>query len=419
MKRPLTIFVPHCSDLLTDHLPHGDGLIAYGFISHLARRGHRLHVAAQRVELREPLHPNVSVYEISLICSGKFSKRVEYMLRVRRLLRRLKNDHRFDLIHQLNPVFSGISLSLTGSRLPIVLGTYVARWPFGLDAATKSWTSKGVARLRDTIASLQQRQADALLLTTPAALDRLPHSTDAGDRIHFLPHGIDTELFSPAPTAEPSEGSAGHVGQSVLFFAHIKQWKGIFTLIDAFPAVARQCPGVRLVIAGDGPDMAEAKRRVAGLDCADQVDFLGRQKRTDAPGLYRNCSVYCLPSFGEPYATTVIEAMSCGKPLVVTNLGGLPHMISKNGGICVPPGDAAALAKALIELLREPDRCAAMGRHNRELVERTMSWDRVVEQLEQIYETTLQRFTSRRNSNRRSEAFSLDRGSDAGVQEPV
>ncbi len=122
MKRPFTIFVPHCSDLLTDHLPHGDGLIAYGFISHLARRGHRLHVAAQRVELSEPLHPNVTVHKISLICSGKLSKRVEYMLRVRRLLRRLKNDHRFDLIHQLNPVFSGISLSLTGSGLPACAG---------------------------------------------------------------------------------------------------------------------------------------------------------------------------------------------------------------------------------------------------------------------------------------------------------
>jgi glycosyltransferase involved in cell wall biosynthesis len=416
MKRPLTIFVPHCSDLLTDHLPHGDGLIAYGFISHLARRGHRLHVAAQRVDLREPLHPNVTVSEIPLICSGKLSKRAEYMLRVRRLLRRLKNDHRFDLIHQLNPVFSGISLSLTGSGLPLVLGTYVARWPLGLDAATKSWTSKAVVRFRDTIASLQQRQADALLLTTPAALDRLPHPTDAGDRIHFLPHGIDAELFSPACAADSTERSTtDQVTQSVLFFAHIKQWKGIFTLIEAFPAVARECPDTKLVIAGDGPDMSEARRRATSLDCAAQVEFLGRQERVDAPALYRNCSVYCLPSFGEPYATTVIEAMSCGKPLVVTDAGGLPHMISKEGAICIPAGDAVVLSKALVELLRDPERRAAMGRHNRDLVERTMSWDRVVEQLEQIYEITIQRFSSRRNGNRRSEGFSLEQTSSADI----
>jgi glycosyltransferase involved in cell wall biosynthesis len=90
-------------------------------------------------------------------------------------------------------------------------------------------------------------------------------------------------------------------------------------------------------------------------------------------------------------------------------------MISTNGGICISPGDAAGLAKALIELLRDPDRRAAMGRHNRELVEGTMTWDRVVEQLERIYEITIQRFSSRRNSNRRSEAFSLEQTSSANI----
>ncbi len=60
----------------------------------------------------------------------------------------------------------------------------------------------------------------------------------------------------------------------------------------------------------------------------------------------------------------------------------------------VPAGNSTALSKALLEVLRDPERRAAMGRHNRELVERTMSWDRVVEQLEQIYEITIQRFSS-------------------------
>jgi glycosyl transferase family 4 len=122
MIKPLTIFVPHCSDLLTDHLPHGDGLIAHGFISNLARRGHRLHVAAQRVELRSPLHSNITLHEIPVTASGPLVGRLEYMLRVRRLLNKLNKDCRFDLIHQLNPVFTGTSLAMIGSGLPLVLG---------------------------------------------------------------------------------------------------------------------------------------------------------------------------------------------------------------------------------------------------------------------------------------------------------
>ncbi len=81
MSRSLNIFVPHCSDLLTDHLPHGDGLIAHGFLTSLAQRGHRLHVAAQRVELRQPLHPNITVHPIVLERSRGLRSRLEYMFR--------------------------------------------------------------------------------------------------------------------------------------------------------------------------------------------------------------------------------------------------------------------------------------------------------------------------------------------------
>jgi glycosyltransferase involved in cell wall biosynthesis len=400
MKRPLNIFVPHCSDLLTDHLPHGDGLIAYGFISHLARRGHRVHVAVQRIDLREPLGPNVTIHRVPGDACGRIVGRVAYMRRLRRLFWQLKEQFRFDLIHQLNPVFTGLSLALAGSGLPLVLGTYVARWPAEQTSGmSESRMDQLRAYGRDAISALQQWQADTLVLTTPAAENRLPSAEGVRDRVHFLPHGVDTDLFSPGPDRGFDGGCIeDQRGPSILFLANVVRRKGIFTLIDAFHAVACEFPEVRLRIAGDGPDLPEAKQRVARLSCADRVDFLGRQERGDAPACYRNCSVYCLPSFGEPYATTVIEAMSCGTPLVVTNAGGLPHMISKEGGICVPPGNTAALAGALSELLRDPRRRAAMGRHNRRVVETTMSWGQVAEQLENIYEITLSR--SKNGGNR-------------------
>ena len=62
MNHPLNIFVPHCSGCLTDVLPHGDGLVAHGFITRLAERGHRLYVAAERVELSKPLPENVRLF---------------------------------------------------------------------------------------------------------------------------------------------------------------------------------------------------------------------------------------------------------------------------------------------------------------------------------------------------------------------
>jgi L-malate glycosyltransferase len=393
MRKPLHIFVPHCSDVLTDHLPHGDGLIAHGFIKNLARRGHQLHVAAQRVEVREPLPENVTVHEIPLRGGGPLFSRLDYMLRVRRLLSALKKECHFDLIHQLNPVFTGMSLSLMGCGLPLVLGTYVARWPDDPDAIASNgkWVGRAVDYGRNLIGDAQQRQADALLLTTPAARNRLPRAKAMSDRIHILPHGLDTSLFSPrAGWDSPERLQAEQQQPSILFFANVLRRKGIYTLIDAFPAIAREFPACVLRIAGDGPELAEVRRRVAALPCGGQVEFLGRRERAQAPDLYRNCSVYCLPSHGEPYGMTAAEAMSCARAVVVTKAGGLEHLVHDRGGKRVPVGDAALLANALSELLRNPTERRAMGHYNRQLVETTMSWDRVAQQLEEIYEHTLQ-----------------------------
>ncbi len=392
--RKLNIFVAHCSDLLTDHLPHGDGLVAYGFISSLARRGHRLHVAAQRVELRGPLPDNVTVHPIVLKHSRGMLARLEYMRRLRRLLRDLRASCQFDLIHQMNPVFTGVSLALAGSGLPLVLGTYVGRWPEDPHAMTSrgGWSAAVLEHMRSLIAAAQQRQADALVLTTPAAWNRLPDPEAVRQRIHVVPHGLDTELFSPKPDWDSPESIAAEQAQpSILFFANVVKRKGIFTLIEAFPSVLKKFPNCKLRVAGNGPDLPQVKELVAALGCADQVEFLGRKERTDAPELYRNCGVYCLPSFGEPYGTTVVEAMSCAKALVVTNCGALPHLVHESGGVRVDAGNAPALAEALVWLLKHPSERVAMGRYNRQLVEDKMPWDRVAQQLEEVYEIALAR----------------------------
>ena len=420
MRLSLNIFVPHCSDLLTDHLPHGDGLVAHGFITSLARRGHRLHVAAQRVDLREPLPANVTVHEILPRASAPLLSRLDYMLRVRLLLGRLNKEHRFDLVHQFNPVFAGMSLSLAGSGLPLVLGTYVARWPD--DPETSSSKGKRFTQLlthvRNAICDVQQRQADALLLTTPAARNRLPRPQVVDDRIHVLPHGLDTKLFSPAEDWDTSERLQSEQQKpSILFFANVWRRKGIYTLIEAFRSVAREFPTCILRIAGDGPEFAEVKRRVAEMSFAAQVEFLGRQGRAEAPDLYRSCSIYCLPSHGEPYGMTAIEAMSCARALVVTDAGGLRFLVHEGGGKKVPVADAPSLANALCELLRNPAERRAMGHYNRQLVETTMSWNRVAIQLEDIYEKMLQRVSPTRYAHQRVEVVRHDGASTAEAVE--
>jgi glycosyltransferase involved in cell wall biosynthesis len=100
----------------------------------------------------------------------------------------------------------------------------------------------------------------------------------------------------------------------------------------------------------------------------------------------RRADVYCLPSFSEPFGISALEAMSCGRPVVATNVGGLGRLIQSEGGRTVPAGDPAALGSAIAELLRDPGLRREMGSFNRALVERRYSWDAVVDELESVYD---------------------------------
>ena len=88
---------------------------------------------------------------------------------------------------------------------------------------------------------------------------------------------------------------------------------------------------------------------------------------------------------------SALEAMGCGKPLVITDAGGLGHLVPSQGSLKVAPGDVGALAKALLRLLQDEALQAKMGLFNREYVNSTHSWDHAITELENIYIKIIER----------------------------
>jgi len=382
IARRLRIFVAHPSEVLTDHLPHGDGLVSYSYIRRLAERGHELHVAAQRVALRDPLPHTLHVHRLSPDGGTSAMNRLVFMARMRELFERLRSETPFDVIHQMNPVFTGLSLALVGVRTPLVLGAFVPRWQSDSTVAARrpSLKTRMAEAAERLVARRQQAKAAALLIASPEALARVCRPARHEGRIFEIPHGIDLSRF-PLRTRVPAR-------PSVLFLTSVQYRKGIFTLLDAFARVARAVPGVELVVAGVGPDLAEVQRRAAAMpDCT--ITFTGKVEREHVGDVMRCHSVYCLPSIGEPFGMTVLEAMACGLPVVGTRAGGIPDLLSAQGGRLVPPRDPVALATALIEVLRSPDLQRTMGRHNRARVEEAFDIERTVDRLEAVYESIL------------------------------
>jgi L-malate glycosyltransferase len=380
-EQPRNIFLLHPSDFLTDHQPHGDGLTAFGFISEMAQRGYHLHVAAREYSLRSALPPNVTLYKVAVWIRVPLFDRLEYMLRARALFKQLRRTKEIHLIHQMNPVFAGLSLALAGCGTPIVLGTIVPRWPNDPDslAVRHPMAGKILQTIKNVVVRLQQKYATALLLTSPAAVNRLPRPEAVIHKVRYVPHGIDTDLFCPAPAATEAKPP------TVLFLANLQSRKGIFVLLEAFQRVAMAVPNSRLCIVGSGPQESVVAKYVSTMSCRDRIELVGNVGRDRVADFLRDCSVYCLPSLGEPYGATLVEAMSCGMPVVATAAGGVPFLVPENGGRLVPPGDPHALADALIEVLKSPELQRSMGVVNRRHATANLSWKTAVDKLELAY----------------------------------
>jgi glycosyltransferase involved in cell wall biosynthesis len=361
--------------------------MANAFIRNLAERGHHLHVAVSGSELKEPYGSNVTLHRID---TGKNTTgllaRVRFALGAHRTLKRLVRRGVVDIVHQLNPVVTGISLPCWNCSRPVVLGPYVPDWPLILyngrlepPRAIDRWK----IRIKREIVQLQHRIASAIILSTPAALEKIRNRSGYKNKVHVIPYGVDVEAFSMSPMP---------VEKVILFVGSLMQHKGVFVLLEAFRQVLRIFPECRLVLAGIGSDAEKAKSVAASYDNPESVEFLGPIAHEDLPRVMRRGSIVCIPSFGEAFGLVALEAMACGRPVVGTEASGLAYLIADQGGHKVPVGDADKLAQSLIAILSDPVKARAMGEFNRSLAERQYAWPRVIHKLEEAYADALARY---------------------------
>jgi glycogen(starch) synthase len=129
--------------------------------------------------------------------------------------------------------------------------------------------------------------------------------------------------------------------------------KGFQVALDALPALRRAVGGVRVAVAGSGPYGDELGARAARLGIVDHVEFLGWTGDEALGELYASAAVCAVPSLYEPFGLVALEAMAAGCPVVAADTGGLREVVPAGTGLRAPPGDPAALARALERLLTD------------------------------------------------------------------
>jgi len=239
------------------------------------------------------------------------------------------------------------------------------------------------------------QQADALVGDGWAA-EHLP--ARIGLPIARVPKGVDAERFTPDG---PSLREDLHLERRkvVVSVARLVPIKNVRLLVEAIAIVRERVPNVHLLIVGDGPERTSVRALVGELGLVDCVTFTGQLPHRDTPPCYRTADVFALSSDFDNSPNAVLEAMASGLPVVATDGGGVREFVGVGGGLLVPPGDAAALAKALERYLTDASWARAVGAHNRRTASAEFSWPASARQLLAVYERVV---AARRNHLRAS-----------------
>lgn len=193
-------------------------------------------------------------------------------------------------------------------------------------------------------------QAAAGLLAVSGALrDDMIAMGLPGDRIRVHHTGLDQAMFHPRDRAA-AKAALGIAGPLVVTAGNLIALKGQALLVEAMKAL----PGVTLLIAGRGPDHDMLISRIAAAELQDRVRLLGPLPHADLPGLFAAADVMALPSAAEGLANVWVEALACGTPIVITDVGGAREVVDRPAAGRLVERTPEAIAEGIRAVLASP-----------------------------------------------------------------
>jgi glycosyltransferase involved in cell wall biosynthesis len=338
--------------------------VTVNFLRHLHGTEHRVDVCTLTSRHDGPLareleHSGVARYDLGarrLADPGAF-------VRLLGLLKCLRPD----IIHahgQDAAILASAARLLTSK--PLVITRHV------MDEPRESRRDK--LRARMTLWALSR--ADSVIAVSKAAADGLAKITKLPrPKIHVIPNGIELESFCAAELEESGLQLREKFGYDsnhrvVLLPAALRNGKGHDVFFAAIPRLRQQIPSLRVIVAGSGDQ--ESNLRECARSFADCVLFLG--ECAQMPQLFHACDLVVLPSFSEALPTALIEAAASRRPVVATRIGGTPEVVDENRtGLLVRTNDPDALADAIIEMFKNPERLKTFGSAARAHAEKNFS----------------------------------------------
>ncbi len=269
--------------------------------------------------------------------------------------------------------------------VPVIVHTPHGHVFYGHFSRLPSWVFLQVERLLATITT------HLIALTEAERDEHLVRGVGRAGCFTVAPSGIDLERFRrvagvsgrrpPGVTCPPDAIVVGSVGW-------LTAVKGHRFLIEAIARLKPSHPRLHLLIVGSGGLREEYEALARKLGVGEAVQLLG--EREDVPDCLAAMDLFVLPSLNEGMGRALVEAMAAGRPVVATRVGGVPAVVEhRRTGLLVPPGDSAALAAAIDELLQRPEWAKELGAAASQRIDDRYGAAALVRTVERVYDSAL------------------------------
>jgi N-acetyl-alpha-D-glucosaminyl L-malate synthase BshA len=327
----------------------GSGVIATELGKALASRGHHVHILSSDMPFRlGDYQPGLSFHRVETPSYPLF-REPQYLLSLATKIVLVSREERLDVVHAHYAV-------------PHAAAAYLARQILGATGLAK--VPRVITTLHGTDITLlgsDRSYAETVAfcieesdgVTTVSESLKADTYRELGVKcdIRVIPNFLDCSMYKRRDGTALRARLAPKGEKLVIHVSNFRPVKRVAAVVDVFARVRRQLPA-RLLMVGDGPDLAAAAHTARALGVADDVEFLGGQDQV-LP-LLSASDVFLLPSAQESFGLAALEAMACEVPVVASRVGGLPEVIEDGvSGFLHPPDDLEGMARSALRLLTD------------------------------------------------------------------
>lgn len=298
----------------------------------------------------------------------------------------IREQPRFDLIHADFVYPQGYEACIIGRLLkrPVVITSHGSDLMINVN---KKW----IVKRRSTYAL---NKAQAIICVSKVLKEKAVSLGADKSKIFVIPNGADTSRFKPIPQNEVREKLNLQVNRKIiLFIGRLHPIKGPNFLIDAISQIVneKKQKELLLILIGSGSMETRLKEQVTSLNISHNVLFAGGITHKEIPCWINASDVVCVPSQSEGFPAVSVEALACGKPVIASNVGGLPEIITNNDlGYLVEPGDTCQLADAIKKALSREWDTDKIARYALE----RYSWQTIAQSTTDVYKFAIDRFSN-------------------------